>query len=120
MTDSDGSGGHPRKYGTYPRKIREYVLNRKVISLERMIQASSLQVAETFHLKDRGKLAEGWFADVVVFDEKTIADRATYDQPELQAEGLRFIFVNGKLAVDSGKYKSALAGRALRKTISSE
>lgn len=120
MTGSDGSGGHPRKWGTYPRKIREYVLNRKVISMERMIQASSLQVAETFHLSERGKLAEGWFADVVVFDPKIIADRSTYDQPELQAEGLRFIFVNGKLSVESGKYNGALAGRTLRKLHSGE
>ncbi len=120
MTGSDGSGGHPRKWGTYPRKIREYVLNRKVISMERMIQSSSLQVAETFHLKDRGKLAEGWFADVVVFDPKTITDRSTYDQPELQAEGLRFIFVNGKLAVDGGKYAGALSGRTLRRMANGE
>ncbi|MDQ3012831.1 MAG: amidohydrolase family protein, partial [Acidobacteriota bacterium] len=56
MTDSDGSGGHPRKYGTYPRKIREYVLNRHVITLPRMVQSSSLQVAELFKLKDRGKI----------------------------------------------------------------
>lgn len=120
MTGSDGSGGHPRKFGTYPRKIREYVFNRKVISLERMIQASSLQVAETFHLKDRGKIAENWFADVIVFDPKTIADRATYEHPELQAEGFRFIFVNGKLAVDGGKYTSVLAGKPLRKFANNE
>lgn len=120
MTGSDGSGGHPRKFGTYPRKIREYVFNRKVISLERMIQASSLQVAETFKLKDRGKIAEGWFGDVIIFDPKTIADRATYEQPELQAEGFRFIFVNGKLAVDGGKYTGALSGRPLRKVSNSD
>lgn len=120
MTGSDGSGGHPRKWGTYPRKIREYVINRKVISMERMIQASSSQVAETFKLKDRGKLAAGYFADVIVFDPKTIADKSTYDQPELQSEGLRFILVNGKLAVDGGKFNGALGGRTLRKTTASE
>ncbi len=117
MTGSDGSGGHPRKWGTYPRKIREYVMNRKVISLERMIQSSSLQVAETFHLKNRGKLAAGYFADVIVFDPKTITDRSTYERPELQAEGLRFILVNGKLALEDGKHTGALAGRTLRHTI---
>lgn len=120
MTGSDGSGGHPRKWGTYPRKIREYVLNRKVISMERMIQASSAQVAETFKLKDRGNLAAGYFADVIVFDPKTIADRSTYDQPNLQSEGLRFILVNGKLAVDGGKFNGALGGRTLRKSVNDE
>ncbi len=120
MTGSDGSGGHPRKFGTYPRKIREYVFNRKVISLERMVQAGSLQVAETFKLKERGRIAENWFADVIVFDPKTITDRATYDQPELQSEGFRFIFVNGNLAVEKDKYTGALAGRTLRKAVNTE
>jgi N-acyl-D-amino-acid deacylase len=116
MTGSDGSGGHPRKYGTYPRKIREYVLNRSVITLPRMIQASSLQVAETFDLKNRGKLGPGYFADVIVFDEKTIADRATYENPEVFAEGIKYVIVNGKVAIDGGKYVGAMAGRALRKS----
>src|SRR5262245_57787739 len=120
MTGSDGSGGHPRKYGTYPRKIREYVLNRHVITLPRMIQASSLQVAETFNLKDRGKLSPGYFADVIVFDEKTIADRSTYDNPEVFAEGMKYVIVNGKVAIDGGKYTGAMAGRALRKMANGE
>lgn len=116
MTGSDGSGGHPRKYGTYPRKIREYVFNRHVISLPRMIRASSLQVAETFKLKDRGKLGLGYFADVIVFDEKTVADRSTYDNPEVFAEGVKYVIVNGKVAIDGGKYTGAMAGRVLRKS----
>ncbi len=120
MTGSDGSGGHPRKYGTYPRKIREYVLNRRVITMPRMIQASSLQVAETFKLKNRGKLSPGCFADVIVFDEKTIADRATYENPEIFAEGMKYVIVNGRLTIDGGKYAGALSGRALRKSTGRE
>lgn len=120
MTDSDGSGGHPRKYGTYPRKIREYVINRHVIAMPRMIQSSSSQVAELFKLKDRGKIGTGYFADVIVFDEKTINERATYEQPELLSEGMKFVIVNGKLAIDGGKYTGALAGKALRKPLNGE
>jgi N-acyl-D-aspartate/D-glutamate deacylase/acetyl esterase/lipase len=120
MTGSDGSGGHPRKYGTYPRKMREYVLKRRVITLPRMIQASSLQVAQTFNLKDRGKLGPGYFADVIVFDEKTIADRATYENPEVFAEGVKYVIVNGKVAIDGGKYTGTMAGRALRKLASND
>ncbi|HEU0184816.1 MAG TPA: prolyl oligopeptidase family serine peptidase [Blastocatellia bacterium] len=116
MTGSDGSGGHPRKYGTYPRKIREYALNRHVITLPRMIQASSAQVAQTFNLKDRGKLSPGYFADVIVFDEKTITDRSTYENPDAFAEGVKYVIVNGKLAIDGGKYTGAMAGRVLRKS----
>jgi N-acyl-D-aspartate/D-glutamate deacylase/dipeptidyl aminopeptidase/acylaminoacyl peptidase len=113
MTGSDGSGGHPRKYGTFPRKIREYVFNRKVITLPRMIQSSSLQVAETFRLRDRGRLATGFMADLIVFDEQTVSDKSTYEQPQLFAEGMKYVFVNGQAAIDGGKYTGALAGRAL-------
>jgi N-acyl-D-aspartate/D-glutamate deacylase len=81
-----------------------------------MIQASALQVAETFNLKYRGKLSPGYFADVIVFDEKTIADRSTYDNPEVFAEGVKYVIVNGKVAIDDGKRTGAMAGRALRKS----
>ncbi len=116
MTGSDGGrSGHPRGFGSYPRKIREYVFNRKIIPLPRMIQASSWQVAETFRLRDRGRICEGFFADLIVFDEKTIADRATYEQPDLPAVGMQYVIVNGKVAIDGGKYTGALAGCALKK-----
>jgi N-acyl-D-amino-acid deacylase len=115
MTGSDGSSGHPRKYGTYPRKLREYVYNRKVITLPFAIRANSAMVAETFRIADRGKLAKGYFADVVVFDAKAVADRATYEEPEILADGMKYVIVNGKIVVEGGKYNGALAGRALRK-----
>ncbi len=115
MTGSDGGrSGHPRGFGTYPRKIREYVFNRKIISLPRMIHSSSLQAADVFNLRDRGKICEGFFADLIVFDEKTVADRATYERPELLAEGMKYVIVNGKIAVDGGQYTGELAGRALQ------
>jgi N-acyl-D-amino-acid deacylase len=116
MTGSDGSTGHPRKYGTFPRKFREYVFKRKIISLPFAIHASSGQTAETFHIAERGFLRVGYFADVIVFDPNTFADRATYEQPELLATGMRFVFVNGKAAIEDGKYTGALAGRALKKS----
>jgi N-acyl-D-amino-acid deacylase len=115
VTGSDGSSGHPRKYGTYPRKIRDYVLTRQVISLPRMIEASSHQVASALRIPERGRLASGWFADVIIFDEKTIAEKATYEEPEQLATGMRYVVVNGKLAIDEGRYTGALAGRALKK-----
>lgn len=116
MTGSDGSGGHPRKYGTYSRKISDYVLKRHVISLPRMIQASSAQVAETFRIPERGRIALNHFADVIVFDEKAVAERATYEQPELLATGMKYVLVNGKVAVEEGRYTGVLAGQPLRKT----
>jgi N-acyl-D-aspartate/D-glutamate deacylase len=115
MTGSDGSAGHPRKYGTYPRKLREYVMKKKVITLPFAVRASSSLVAETFKIGERGRLKVGYFADVIAFDEKTVSDRATYEQPELLASGMRYVIVNGKVAVDEGKYTGALAGRPIRR-----
>ena len=116
MTGSDGSPGHPRKYGTFPRKIREYALNRKLISLPFAIHSSTGLTAESLGLSHRGLLREGYFADVAIFDRKTISELSTYEHPEILARGMRYVIVNGKLAVDGGKYTEMLAGRALRKT----
>jgi N-acyl-D-amino-acid deacylase len=115
MTGSDGSGGHPRKYGTFPRKIREYVLNKKIISMPFAIRSSTSLTAEAFRIKDRGRLTPGYFADIVVFDEKTINDKSTYEQPELPAVGIRYVIVNGKIAMDDGKFTGTLAGRPVRR-----
>src|SRR5207245_2837666 len=114
-TGSDGSDGHPRKYGTFPRKYRRYVAGRGVISLARFIQASSSQTAETFGLKDRGRVREGFFADLVVLDTARYRDRATYQAPRLVAEGVRYLLVNGVLAILDGRPTGALAGRPLRR-----
>lgn len=115
VTGSDGSTGHPRKYGTFPRKLREYVFRRRVISLPFAIRASSALTAEIFRLPQRGRIAPGYFADLIVFDPQAVADRATYEQPELLATGMRYVVVNGQLAVEDGRYTGALAGRALRR-----
>jgi N-acyl-D-aspartate/D-glutamate deacylase len=117
MTSSDGSDGHPRLYGTYPRKIRRYVLDKPVITMQRMVRASAGQVAETYGLADRGVLRAGAFADVVVFDPKTIRDEATYTEPTKLATGMRWVFVNGKAAVSDGKITGTLAGRGLRRVV---
>ena len=117
MTGSDGSGGHPRLYGTYPRKIRRYVLDKPVITMERMIRASSGQVAEVYAIPERGAVREGFFADVIVFDPRTIREEATYVEPERLSTGMRWVFVNGQAAVADGAPTGALAGRALRKPV---
>ena len=115
MTSSDGSDGHPRLYGTYPRKIRRYVIEQHVITMERMVQSSSGQVATVYGLTDRGVLRAGAFADVIVFDPSTIRDQATYTQPRKLATGMRWVFVNGVAAVANGAPKSVMAGRTLRR-----
>jgi len=115
MTGSDGSDGHPRKYGTFPRKIREYVLEQDVISMARMIHASSGQPADVFGLTDRGRLMVGAYADVAVFDPETIRDEATFLEPTKLATGMRWVFVNGTVAVEQGAPTGRLEGKVLRK-----
>lgn len=116
MTGSDGSDGHPRKYGTYPRKIRKYVLEDGVISMARMIHASSGMPAEVFGLADRGRIGVGAYADIAVFDPDTVRDEATFLDPTRLARGMRFVWVNGTLAVADGVPTGVLAGRVLRRT----
>ena len=113
MTGSDGSNGHPRKYGTFPRKLRHYVYDTRLLTLPQAVRSSSALTAETLHLTDRGVLAAGMFADVIVFDPATVSDRATYEQPTLLATGMRYVLVNGVVAIDDGTYTGALAGRPL-------
>ncbi len=115
MTGSDGSAGHPRKYATYPRKLRHYVIDRGVITLERMIQASTSQVADAFGIADRGRICEGCFADVIVFDPAEIRENATYTEPALLAEGMSWVLVNGVPVVADGVMTDALPGRGVRR-----
>jgi N-acyl-D-aspartate/D-glutamate deacylase len=113
-TCSDGSDGHPRKFGTFPKKIRDYVLDRPVITMERAIAAGSAQPARDMQIAERGRLSVGWFADVIVFDPRTIRDLSSYVEPERLAVGMRWVFVNGRIAVENGVPTHVLAGRALR------
>ncbi|PYT11572.1 MAG: hypothetical protein DMG59_26000 [Acidobacteria bacterium] len=91
-----------------------YVYEKKIITLPFAIHASSALAAQTFHLADRGLLRAGYYADVIAFDPATIADRGTYEHPEVFATGMKYVIVNGRIAVEDGKYTGALAGRPLR------
>jgi N-acyl-D-amino-acid deacylase len=113
-TDSDGSDGHPRKYGTYPKLFREYVTQKRVLTLPQAVQRSSSASARMMGLKDRGTLTLGAFADVIAFDAATFADRATYEEPTLLAVGMKYVIVNGVVAIDDAKYTGATPGRVLK------
>lgn len=115
VTCSDGSDGHPRKYGTFPRKLREYVYRRHLLTLPQAVRASSALTAAMLGLEGRGVITKGSYADVIVFDPTTVADRASYQEPTLLATGMRYVLVNGVLAVDGGQYTGALVGRAIRR-----
>jgi N-acyl-D-aspartate/D-glutamate deacylase len=110
MTGSDGSAGHPRKYGTFPKKWAEYVRGKKVLTPEQFVRQSSSLTAETFGIKDRGVLAQGKYADVVVFDDAAFRDLSTYQKPTELATGMKYVIVNGKVAVDGGRYTGITPG----------
>ncbi|WP_020469943.1 N-acyl-D-amino-acid deacylase family protein [Zavarzinella formosa] len=105
---------HPRSYGTFPRKIGRYCLADGLLPLEQAIRSSSGLPADILHLPERGYLKPGYFADVVVFDPKTFKDTATYDKPHQYAEGVKYLFVNGKMVIDGGEVKEVFGGKALR------
>ncbi|MGI5838504.1 MAG: N-acyl-D-amino-acid deacylase family protein [bacterium] len=106
---------HPRLYGTYPRVLGRYVRDEEVLPLEEAVRKMTALPARRLGLGDRGVLAPGYCADVVVFNPDTVIDRSTYTEPFLPPAGIEYVFVNGAAAVEQGKFNGTLAGRVLRK-----
>lgn len=104
---------HPRAYGNVPRLLGKYVREEQVITLEDAIYRLSGLPAENLGLKQRGRLAPDAFADIVIFDPKTIADRATFQQPHQYSVGVRDVLVNGTPVLKNGEHTGATPGRAL-------
>jgi N-acyl-D-amino-acid deacylase len=104
---------HARFYGSFPRKIRHYAIDRGVISIESAIRSSTSLPATIMGLEDRGLVREGLAADLVIFDLATIRDKATFFEPHQYAEGIEYVFVNGVAVVDGSKITGALPGKVL-------
>lgn len=109
-----GSKSHPRGWGTYPRILGRYVRDERLMPLELAIHKMTGLPASNVGLKQRGLLREGYFADITIFDPKTVIDRATFEQPNQYPVGINFVIVNGQIEVDNGQRTPALAGRVLR------
>jgi N-acyl-D-amino-acid deacylase len=105
---------HPRAYGTFPRILGLYVREEGVLTLEDAIRKMTSAVTTRLHIQDRGLLREGMFADVVVFDPETIADRATFENPHQLSVGMQHVLVNGVFVLRDGVHTNAMPGRALR------
>jgi N-acyl-D-aspartate/D-glutamate deacylase len=104
---------HPRSYGTFPRILGHYVRDEKVLPLPEAIRKMTSLAASQMKIADRGALKEGYFADIVVFDPATVADKATYEQPHQYSVGIETVVVNGVVTVRDGKHTGAHAGRSL-------
>ncbi len=105
---------HPRAYGTFPRVLRKFVREDKLLSLEEAIRKMTALPAQKMRLADRGVLKAGMWADVVVFDPDTVADKATFEAPNQLSLGMDYVLVNGVPVIAGGKATSALPGRVLR------
>jgi dihydroorotase/N-acyl-D-amino-acid deacylase len=106
---------HPRWYGTFPRVLGHYVRERRLLTLEQAVAKMTGMPAARLGLRDRGRVAEGLVADLVVFDPSTVADRATFAEPHQYPVGIQAVVVNGVLAVDGARPLGARAGRVLRR-----
>ena len=118
MIGSDGlphdEHPHPRLWGTFPRVLGHYCRDLKLFSLEEAIRRMTGYSAETFGLKDRGKIAPNYFADITIFDEKTILDAAKFECPKKPATGIELVLVNGRSVWKNGTISGNRPGRALR------
>ncbi|TDH24021.1 D-aminoacylase [Segetibacter sp. 3557_3] len=104
---------HPRGYGTNARVLGKYVRDERVIILEEAIRRMTSLPAQKFKLNGRGLLKEGYAADIVVFDEKTVADLSTFDKPHQYSTGFKYVLVNGAITVDNGVHNGTRAGNIL-------
>ena len=109
-----GAKSHPRGWGSYPRILGRYVRDEHLLTLEQAIHKMTGMPALRVGLHDRGFLRAGSFADITIFDPKTVIDLATFEMPNQHPVGIEYVIVNGQLEVDKGKRTPALAGRALR------
>lgn len=119
MVGSDGipdlrGQPHPRLFGTFPKVLAHYVRDRKVITLEDAIRRMTSLSSDRFGLVDRGRVEEGRFADLVLFDPETIVDTATYDDPKQEPTGIELVVVNGAVACRRGEHTGIGTGRMLR------
>lgn len=105
---------HPREFGNNARVLGMYVREKKLVGLEEAIRKMSSLPAQTFQLWDRGILRNDMAADIVIFDEKTVSDSATFQQPKQYATGFDYIIVNGQVTIEKGKHTGVKAGQILR------
>lgn len=114
VNPSTAPSAHPRTFGAFPRVLAKYVREDKVISLEEAVRKMTSLPANTLRLFDRGRIAPGMAADLVIFDPAKIQDRATFEKPLQYATGIEYMLVNGQVVIDGGRLTDAKPGRVLR------
>lgn len=110
-----GERPHPRAFGTFARYLGHYTREEGLITLEECVAKMTGRAARRLGLTDRGRVAPGMAADLVLFDPDTVTDRATFDEPRRTADGVPYVLVNGEFVIDDGRRTAALPGRAIRR-----
>ena len=105
---------HPRSYGTFPRVLGKYVREERVLTLPDAIRKMTSMAAEKFGLAGRGRLAEGIFADIVVFNPDMVLDGADFREPHTYPVGIDYVFVNGRQVIKRGEHTGELPGKVLK------
>jgi N-acyl-D-amino-acid deacylase len=108
------SSTHPRAYGNFSRVLGRYVRDEKIIPMEEAVRRLSALPAHNLKIKSRGELKPGYFADIAIFDPKTVADNATFEKPHQYSTGMVHVFVNGKQVLKNGEHTGAKPGQVVR------
>ncbi|MBL7083547.1 MAG: amidohydrolase family protein [Candidatus Aminicenantes bacterium] len=108
---------HPRHYGTFPRVLGKYIREEKIVPMPEMIKKMTSLPARKFGFTKRGSLEKGYFADLVIFDEDRVIDKATWTDPHQYPVGIEYVLVNGKIVIKSGEHTGSLPGKVLRKEV---
>lgn len=104
---------HPRGFGSFPRFLKRYAIDKNLISLEEAIRKITFLPSKTFKIQKRGLIKEGYFADIVIFDPSEIEDRATFEEPFNVSRGIKYVIVNGKISVEEGRLEDKRNGALL-------
>ena len=111
--DTDTTNVHIRFYGTFPRKIRHFALEREILSVSDAVRSATSLPAQILRLRHRGLIREGYVADIAVLDLENIGERASFTEPNQYAKGTEYVLVSGEFVVDSGQPTWALPGQSL-------
>lgn len=104
---------HPRVYGAFPRMLGKYVREEKCFSLETAIYKMAAKPAQVFKMKERGQIKEGFFADIVLFNEQEVKDQGTFENPAQYPVGMEYVWVNGSLEIENSKFTGSREGKVL-------
>jgi N-acyl-D-amino-acid deacylase len=106
---------HPRSYGNFPRVLGKYIREEKILPMAEMLKKMTSVPAKNFGFTHRGALQKGYFADIVIFDEERVIDKATFKDPHQYPEGIPYVIVNGQVVINNGEHTGLLPGTILRR-----